>query len=63
MKTTYQITNSELFNAIVSDIEIENLTRELNIEIELKTGRKIEIQGEFAPNDFEADYGFILVNE
>lgn len=63
METTYTVTNQELFTK-VADVEIGNLTgSEKNISIELSDGSVREFQGEFGPNDFEADYGFILTNE
>lgn len=62
METTYAVTNQALFSGI--SVEIENLTGcEKNIAIELSDGSVREFQGEFGPNDFEADYGFVLVNK
>lgn len=64
METTYSVTDQELFYSKVADVEIENLTgSKKNISIELSDGSVREFQGEFGPNDFEADYGFILTNE
>lgn len=63
MKTTYKITDSSLFNEKVVDVNIERLTYEMNVEIELTSGERIEIQGEIGERDFEDEYGFILVNE
>lgn len=63
MKTTYKITNQCLFNEKVVDVNIERFTDDMNVEIELTSGKRIEIQGEIGERDFEDEYGFILVNE
>lgn len=63
MKTTYKITNQSLFKAKVIDVGIETLTNGINVEIELISGKRIEIQGEIGERDFEEEYGFILINK
>lgn len=62
MKTTYQITNSELFNSKLIDVDIERLTDTLDIELEFNDNSRKNFTGYFDPNDFEKEYGFVLIN-
>jgi hypothetical protein len=67
----YQITNKELFNSILSDVNLEsvrggNCTHSGNlhfvgaIDIVFNEGGSKCYDGEHGPNDFEDSYGFIL---
>ena len=72
MKTvnvTFEITNEELFNNLVIDVDASGLKKyehsfkgDLTIELEDEDYPR-NISGEFGANDYEADYGFILICE
>jgi len=64
MAKTYQVTDSEKFNATVSrlDVMVNNSGRG-NVQIIDTTGKMKEIDGEHGDRDYEEDYGFILINK
>lgn len=72
MKTvnvTFEITNEELFNNLVNDVDASGLKKyehsfrgDLTIELENEDFPRT-ISGEFGSNDYKDDYGFILITE
>ena len=63
MKTTIKVTNEEIFNSKVVDVDTTDLIG-LNgtLAIEKAEGVK-EITGEFGENDYKSEFGFVLVVE
>ena len=63
MKTTIKVTNEEIFNSKVVDVDTTDLVG-LNgtIAIETTEGAK-EITGEHGEKDYEREFGFVLVVE
>lgn len=59
---TYKITNPEIFNAKVSRIYIDiNYLWHGQILIITKSGDEISWDGQHGPNDYEDEYGFVLI--
>jgi hypothetical protein len=66
----YQITNKELFNSILDDVNTDTLrvgTDHLGriyfvgaLDLILKQGGSTCWDGEHSPNDFQESYGFVL---
>jgi len=67
--TTYKITNQETFNENAIDVCCELLTQTYDfnyrgtLTIETENDSKIHIHGEHFANEYETDYGFIIVEE
>ena len=63
MKTTIKVTNEELFNAKVVDVDTTDLVG-LNGTLAIETTEGVkEITGEFGENDYKSELGFVLVVE
>ena len=63
MKTTIKVTNEELFNSKVVDVDTSDLVgMNGTLAIETAEGTK-EITGEFGEDDYESEFGFVLVVE
>lgn len=73
METLVKITNKELFNQTVNEVDTSSLSStnyfngnrksfcaQGHLTIELSNGEYIDSDGQHGSNDFEADYGFIL---
>lgn len=61
MKTIVDITNAELYNEMVSDVDINFLRDgQMNIQIELKDGTVIEEQGEISIDEYKERFGFMI---
>lgn len=65
---SYKVTNEELFNKTVNDVNTSMLTgsdsgafAEGMLSIELPNGETKDIQGEHDANDYEDEFGFVLV--
>ena len=76
LNVTFEITNEELFNKMVIDVDTSGLkskgTDEKgnslgfygSLEIEAEDGRGwVTATGNFGINDYKEDFGFILVSE
>ena len=72
MKTvTFKITNEELFNNLVIDVDTSGLKFNANtnsfngsLEIEKEDGNGcVTTTGEFVTNDYKEELGFILITE
>lgn len=63
MKTTYQITNKELFEAKVIEVFTDGMTG-MNGTISIITEEwgEVVFTGEHGKNDYESEYGFKLIN-
>ena len=58
---SYKITNEELFNANVVDVDFNNFAGQKgNLQIVLTNGNIIEFEGEHGASDYEDEYGFRL---
>jgi len=63
----YKITNQEKFNQ-VSDVDLSGASKSIwrgsfngNVYIQLEGGEEIESDGQHGVNDWEAEYGFVIV--
>ena len=72
MKTvnvTFEITNEELFNQLVIDVDTSGLKKHENsfrgsISIEKENGNGwVTTTGEFGTNDYKEELGFIIITE
>ena len=76
MKTEIKVTNQDLYNERVIDVDTSDLKSTDNyngmynnfcanghISIELINGDWIEATGEHGARDYEDEYGFVLINE
>ena len=63
MKTTIKVTNEELFNSKVVDVDTTDLIG-LNGALAIETTEGVkEITGEHGEKDYEREFGFVLVVE
>ena len=70
-KVDYTVTNQELFNATICDIDTTGLIGSSNqntftgsLSIEKEDGEGwITITGEFGADDYEQEFGFVLVEQ
>ena len=63
METTIKVTNEELFNAKVVDVDTSDLIG-LNGTLAIETTEGVkEITGEHGEKDYEREFGFVLVVE
>ncbi len=66
LNVTFEITNEELFNNLVIDVDTSGLEKYSNsfkgsISIEKEDGNGwVTTTGDFGENDYKTDYGFIL---
>ena len=69
MKATFKVTNDELFIGEVIDVctsglrSVNDDTFEGTLQIETEDKGTITITGEFGYNDYEEEYGFILIEK
>ena len=63
MKTTIKVTNEEIFNSKVVDVDTSDLIG-LNGTLAIETTEGVkEITGEHGEKDYEREFGFVLVVE
>ena len=63
MKTTIKVTNEELFNAKVVDVDTTDLVG-LNGTLAIETAEGVkELTGEHGEKDYESEFGLVLVVE
>lgn len=63
MKTNIKVTNEELFNSKVVDVDTTGLIG-LNGALAIETTEGVkEITGEHGENDYEREFGFVLIVE
>jgi hypothetical protein len=65
MKTTIEITNSELYNEKVENVELDFHRGEMNGDVAIEVvgeGERV-FTGEHGANDYEDEYGFIIIRK
>ena len=65
MTYSIKITNEELYNEKVVDVDLDFYKGGMNGDVAIEVEGEVErcFTGEHGANDYEEDYGFIIVSE